>query len=234
MDEREQQALGAMRAITISREYGSGGGEIAARLARRLGWRLVDHQIVVRAARELSIHESAIRAHDEHVEDILSRLMQWPYPTPATEVRAYHETLRRIVLEEAQSGHAVIVGRGGQVLLGERRDVLHVRIVAPLDLRVSYVVRREGLDRASARTRVQEKDRARARYMQTQFQSEHMDPHLYDLVVNTAVFDLDSVVELVRLALMDKAARLKVPTELLGPAGDVSLYPVQPSDVDSQ
>src|ERR1700692_2060446 len=49
--QRLQQAVAKMRAITISREYGSGGGEVAARLAKRLGWRLVDHEVVVRVAR---------------------------------------------------------------------------------------------------------------------------------------------------------------------------------------
>jgi len=61
----------------------------------------------------------------------------------------------------------VIVGRGGQVLLADRRDVLHVRVVAPLEHRVVYVALREGLDMDTARARVQAKDRARGRYMQT-------------------------------------------------------------------
>ena len=61
-----QQAINAMRAVTISREYGSGGGEIAARLARRLGWQLVDHAIVVQAARELEIPETVVEARDEY------------------------------------------------------------------------------------------------------------------------------------------------------------------------
>ena len=46
------QAIAAMRAITISREYGSGGGEIAARLVQRLGWQLIDHAVIEQTARE--------------------------------------------------------------------------------------------------------------------------------------------------------------------------------------
>src|SRR5215208_1398801 len=64
-----------MRAITISREYGSGGGEVAGRLAARLGWRLVDHEVVVRVARELGVTEAAVAEHDEQVEGLAARLL---------------------------------------------------------------------------------------------------------------------------------------------------------------
>ncbi len=59
------QAIAAMRAITISREYGSGGGEIAARLARRLGWQLIDHAVIEQTARELEVYETEVEKHDE-------------------------------------------------------------------------------------------------------------------------------------------------------------------------
>src|SRR5881275_2720917 len=75
------QAIAAMRAITISREYGSGGGEIAARLARRLGWQLIDHAIIEQTARELEVHETEVEKHDEeYVEGTLSRILKriWP------------------------------------------------------------------------------------------------------------------------------------------------------------
>jgi cytidylate kinase len=253
MDE-VQQALSGMRAITISREYGSGGGEIAMRLARRLGWRLVDHEVIAQVARELEVHETAVEAHDEYVEGriagILNRLrlrapggltpsaVGSPVGTPlitATaspegETRAYQEALRHVVQAAANTGHVVIVGRGGQVILADRRDVLHVRVVAPLAQRVAYVARREGLDEAAARTRVQTKDRARTRYMQTQYHCQHDDPHLYDLVVNTGVLDLDSAVDLIALALARKASRLSVPVTELGPAAGLARYAGQPAD----
>ena len=229
MDEN-QKAIAAMHAVTISREYGSGGGEIAARLAQQLEWQLVDHQIVAEAARELETHESVVQAHDEHVAGVLSRLFGWPFPTTSQDTQAYHEKLHHLVESAANAGHVVIVGRGGQVLLANRRDVLHVRVVAPLEQRVAYVVHREGLDTDAARKRVQEKDRARARYAQTQFHSQSDDPHLYDLVINTAILDLDSVVDQICLALVNKAKRLNVPEEELGPAAGMLPYQGQPGD----
>src|SRR5436190_2679045 len=243
------QAIAAMSAITISREYGSGGGEIAARLAHRLGWQLIDHAIIEQTARELEVHETEVEKHDEeYVESarpgILERILEqmapsapmtggggvFIRPSSSAEVLAYQETMRNIITAAATTGHVVIVGRGGQVLLADKRDLLHVRVVAPLEQRVAYVVRREGLDTEAARKRVQAKDQARTRYMQTQYQSQHEDPHLYDLVINTAVLPLDSAVDQICLALEGKASRLNVPVQQLGPAADLGPYPARPAD----
>jgi cytidylate kinase len=244
-----------MQAITISREYGSGGGEIAARLARKLNWQLIDHGVIEQAARELGVYETEVARHDdEYVEGTLSRILNRirnltitplsastvgtltplgaPLVTSSSTVDrpAYQDMIHHVVRAAANTGHVVIVGRGGQFLLADRRDVLHIRIVAPLELRVLYVAQREGLDAAAARTRVQEKDRARDRNMQSQFHRKADDPHLYDLVINTAVLDLDRVVDLICQALEDKASRLGVPKEQLGPAAGLAAYPTKPAD----
>ena len=76
-------AINRMRAITISREYGSGGGEIAARLAKRLGWHLIDHAIVEGVASEMGTSTLEAEAHDEYTEGIVSRILnslQYLYP----------------------------------------------------------------------------------------------------------------------------------------------------------
>ena len=80
------QAITAMSAITISREYGSGGGEIAARLAHRLGWQLIDHAIIEQTALSLEVRESEVEKHDEdYIESdrpgILSRILEQLTPS---------------------------------------------------------------------------------------------------------------------------------------------------------
>jgi CMP/dCMP kinase len=243
------QAIAAMGAITISREYGSGGGEIAARLARRLGWQLIDHAIIEQTARELEVYETEVEKHDEeYIEStrsgILDRIIErltpsgsmtggggiLVRPSSSAEILPYQETMRDIITAAATTGHVVIVGRAGQVLLADKREVLHVRVVAPLEQRVAYVVRREGLDTEAARRRVQAKDQARTHFMQTQYRSQHEDPHLYDLVINTAVLPLDSAVDQICLALEGKASRLSVPVEQLGPAAGLAPYAAKPAD----
>jgi cytidylate kinase len=154
-----------MRAVTVSREYGSGGGEIAARLAQRLGWHLVDHEVVVEVARALGISEDEAEAHDEHVDTLVSRIISSlsivqssvlaPLPTRLTiDKPAYNEARRRVVEGAVSVGNAVIVGRGAQVLLADRRDVLHAPIIAPLEQRIAYAMSREGLSHVAARQRI--------------------------------------------------------------------------------
>src|SRR5579863_10200811 len=110
------QATAAMHAVTISREYGSGGGEIAARLARQLDWQLIDHAIIGQTARELEVHETEVEKHDyEYVEGtrpgILDRILEqfapsasmtggggiFIRPSSSTEALAYQGTMRDII-----------------------------------------------------------------------------------------------------------------------------------------
>jgi cytidylate kinase len=235
-------AIGRMRAVTISREYGSGGGEIAARLAQRLGWQLIDHDIVERVALEMGVSEEEAEARDEQAEGLLSRIlnsMQGIDPalmasaSPSvlqTDAIAYRHALTKVVEAAVAKGHVVIVGRASQVLLGQRRDVFHLRVVAPLEMRVAYVVNREGLDQAGARSRIQMKDRDRARYLQLEFHENPADARLYDLVINTAIIDLDGAVDIALLALRHKAERLSVPSGELGPVVGLPRYPGRPED----
>jgi cytidylate kinase len=236
------ESINRMRAITISREYGSGGGEIASRLAGHLSWHLIDHEIVERVASEMgtSIHEA--EARDERTEGILARafnslqLLEPAYmagiPPEAflSNEKTYLETVSRIVQAAAEQGHVVIVGRGSQVLLARQRDVLHVRIIAPFEKRVAYVMQREGIDQAAAESRIQIKDHDRMRHLETAYHRKPADAHLYDIVLNTSYLDLDSAVEIISLTLQQKAKQLSVKTGELGPAVGLSRYPDQPED----
>src|SRR3954462_2198038 len=76
VDSSDSSIISQMRAITISREYGSGGGEVARRLADRLGWHLVDHEVVVNVARALGVSELEAEAHDEHIDTRVSQILQ--------------------------------------------------------------------------------------------------------------------------------------------------------------
>jgi cytidylate kinase len=240
MDENPSP-IATMRAITISREYGSGGGEIAARLAKRLQWQLIDHEVVVRVAQKLHVSEEEAEEYDERVESLAARIfksLRLIHPTmpvvveiPLTmDSRAFYKARCQIIEGAAASGQAVIVGRGAQAHLARRRDVLHVRIVAPLEARIAYVMSREGLDREAAQARILRKDQERARYLERFYHQHPSDPHLYDLVLNTGILDLESAVEVIAIVLERKARRLSIPTQELGPGVGLPRYPAQPED----
>lgn len=240
MDE-DHSAYARMRAVTISREYGSGGGEIAARLAKRLAWQLIDHEVVVRVAELLRVSEEEVEEHDECVESLPSRIfkgLRLVHPTmPVTvdipftvDSRAFHEARSQIIEGAVASGQVVIVGRGAQAHLAQRNDVLHVRIIAPLEARIAYVMSREGLDQAAAQARILQKDQEHAHYLETFYHRRPSDPHLYDLVLSTGILDLESAVDVISIVLERKAKRLSIQAQELGPAGGLSRYPGQPED----
>jgi cytidylate kinase len=231
-----------MRAVTISREYGSGGGEIASRLARYLGWQLIDHEIVERVARELGTSVQEAEAYDEYAAGAFERVLNnMQYINPSLMAYAppgafyanetiYREAVNSVVKAAAARGHVVIVGRASQVLLAGQRDVLHVRIIAPLKKRMAYVMQREELDHTAAQSRIHKKDHERARYLELEHHRTSEDAHLYDIVLNTSHLDLDSAVEVIGLALQRKAKRLSAQTSELGPATGLSPYPIHPQD----
>jgi cytidylate kinase len=234
-------AVNRMRAITISREYGSGGGEIASRLATRLQWDLIDHGIVERTAHEMGMSQEEAEAHDEYTKSRVSQVLSsMQYLYPASMVLAppeafltdgeYRTVVNRIVRAVAARGQVVIVGRASQVILAEMRDILHVRIIAPFEKRVAYVMQREGLDRHKAESRIQMKDHDRARHLEVEYHQKPQDARLYDIVLNTSLLDLESVVDVICFTLQQKAKGLATKTGELGPAKGVSRYPDQPGD----
>ena len=239
--ERES-LVSQMSVVTISREYGSGGGEVAQRLAKRLNWHLVDHEVVAQLAHKLGVSEAEAATYDEHAAGFIARLitnmrsidpaMLINVPeTIVTDENVYHQALHQVVVAAAQERHVVIVGRGGQKVLQDRRDSLHIRIIAPLEQRITYVMQRENLKREEAQARIQLKDRDRQRYFNVQYHQQSDDPHLYDLVLNTGIIDLNSIVDIITTALERKATRLNVSEDELGPAACVQRYPGQPGDM---
>lgn len=191
----------------------------------------------------LGVSEEEAAAHDEQIEGLFSRILtsmqtiepvgyvNVAVPVPITvNAHDYRGALEKVVSSAATAGNVVIVGRGSQVILEQRRDVLHVRVVASLEQRIPYVMLREGVDQETARRRIQAKDRNRVRYLQSEYRRHPEDSHLYDLVVNTNIVDLDSTVDLICLGLERKARQLSKPVGELGPGTGLTRYPTQPGD----
>jgi CMP/dCMP kinase len=238
---KEFAPINQMRAVTISGEYGSGGSEIATRLAKRLGWQLIDHALVERVASEIGTSTQEAEVHDEHVQGMVSQTLNsllylYPASMASTPPEAflsdeeYRDAFNRVVRAAAARGHVVIVGRASQVILADLHDVLHVRVIAPFEKRVAYVMQREGVDRHTATSRIHTKDHERAAQMEREYHHHPDEAHLYDLVLNTSLLDLESAVDIICFTLQQKAKGLGTKTSELGPAIGVSQYPGQPED----
>jgi cytidylate kinase len=112
----------------------------------------------------------------------------------------YLELLTTIILDQAAQGRAMIVGRGGQMILRERPDVLHVQVMARFETRVYNIIKREGVKWREAAHRVRRADEQRAGYMRRFYNVDWLDSSLYDLVISTDKVSSETAVDLIATA----------------------------------
>ena len=181
-----------MAVITISRQLGSHGDEVAQIVAQRLGYRLVDRDLVNEAARRAGAPEMALE-----VVDILGLLDVHPSQKAQ---RAYQDAMRQVIEETAAQGNVVIVGRAGCALLAEHQDVLHVRLIAPLEWRTTRLVQTRSITLAAARAQLEASDQSRYNYLYRNHNVDWNDPQLYTLVLNMGKLTVNAATELICLA----------------------------------
>jgi cytidylate kinase len=190
--------------VTISREFGSGGGDIAARLAELLHWPLVERDLVRRVAERLGVSEQEVAERDEHVAGIAERvgiyladafpeMLLPPPPTPPVDHQAIRAVVEAVLREAAESPPVVVVGHGAQCIFAPRPGTLHVRVWAPLEERVRRVSGRLGLERNEARARIQREDGSRDEYLRRHYGIDPAAGIHYDVIVNTARLDVESI-----------------------------------------
>jgi cytidylate kinase len=185
------------RVVTVAREYGSGGAAIAARLAARLGYQLLDRALIERIAEVTRVDPDLVGKLDEHVDPWARRIGHalWYGGFEAVAVVDENDVVdsdrvaalsARIVEEAASAGGCVIVGRGGQCLLRGRGDVFHVFVYAPREERVRRLRARFGPG-ADIELALEETDRERSAYIRRHFGADWLDRRLYHLMVNAAL-----------------------------------------------
>lgn len=181
-----------MAVVAISRKVGSYGDEIAALVAKRLGYRLVDRQQVHRLAQDC---DDEFRRACAVFEAEQSRGGLWEhlfFGDPA------HAALfAALNLELAAQGDVVLVGRGAQIVLQGLPGVFKARIVAPKPLRVERIMALKGLSQEEAQEYVSRHDEQRRALIQSVFRVDLSDWSLYDLVINTAGVSQQAAAEVI-------------------------------------
>lgn len=166
-----------MPTITLSRQMGSLGSQVAQIIAEMLGYKLVWRDLINQAAQRAGVPEMALAVIDE-----LHLLGVAPAPQAS---RVYLAAVETIMHELADQGNTVIQGRAGQVILKNRPDTLHVRVIAPRNLRVERIAHKFGISIESALAQVEASDRNRATYLRRYYKTRWDDPALYHIVINT-------------------------------------------------
>ena len=184
------------RTLTVSGELGSGGVHIAKVIADRLGWRLLDEELIQAIARAAHVDTKDVAGYDERPESWLRRFHEEAVRGVATvgsqpvceadffDAREMAEMTQRIIEEAHKKGNCVIVGRGSQCLLHAKADVFHLFVYAPLKERIKRLktMLEPG---ANIDERIHIVEEQRSKFLRQQFGCGRMDPHLYDMMLRT-------------------------------------------------
>jgi cytidylate kinase len=191
------------RLITIEREYGCGGGAIAAELAHRLGWKLWDQLLTEEIARLANVDLSAVSRCEERMDSSFYRLAKtfWrgSYERSSSIGNQAFDSDRMVSLMEqvapriAQEGNAVVVGRGAPYFLREQPDAFHVFLYAPRAEKLRRLLADE-CTKSEAEDLVDSVDRERIAFVKHYFDADWPTRSLYHVMINTAVGN-ESVIE---------------------------------------
>ncbi len=198
--QREKKQLAVPRpVITVTGLHGAGGDELARRLANELELDYFDRELIHLVAESAHLGDQVVAALDWKKREALADWLAGFSSKGALTAAEYRYHLAHVVGALAQHGGAVILGRGGHLLLAGR--ALRVLAVAPLVDRVRAVSAEEGLSEREARRRIAAVDSDRRAFVLMHYQAEFADPTLFDLVLNTAALGLDGACSVVRTAL---------------------------------
>ena len=182
-----------MGVITISRGAMTGGEELAKLLATRLGYEAVDREVINECARKYNIIEQDLLNELERSPSLWQRL-----------TRARSRDLIYIkcsLIDAIKRDKVVYYGHAGSLLLAELRSVLRVRLEAPLKDRAAVVMKEQGLDRKKALEFIEKTDKQKRRWVKMLYDEDWHNPALYDLVFNTQIMSLETITDVVELAI---------------------------------
>lgn len=195
-----------IRVISIEREYGCGGANIARAIADRLGWQLWDQEITDEIARRLKCKAELVKQHEERCDSMFYRLIK-TFMRGSFEPRVNAENMEildaerlailfeKVVKDIAQRGNSVIVGRGAAWFLRDRSDAFHAFLYAPYEEKMRRCLA-GGQTEREAEDFLESVDRERAAFVRKYYGKVWPDRSLYNMMMNTQIGD-DAVVDTV-------------------------------------
>ncbi|HEV2521322.1 MAG TPA: cytidylate kinase-like family protein [Candidatus Acidoferrales bacterium] len=188
-----------IRIVTVEREYGCGGGEIAQRLAAQLGWKLWDQQLTEEIARLAQCPQAVVEQREERTDPLYYRLFKsFLRGSYEGSLNAHKLNLvdsenilkftERVVQHAASKGNCVIVGRGSQLFLRNNPDAFRVFLYAPREDKVRRLLSR-GKSEKDSNELVDTVDHERAGFIEKYFRVQWPDRAVYHVMINTTIGD---------------------------------------------
>jgi cytidylate kinase len=216
------------RIVTVEREYGAGGSLVAAELARRKGWELLDQQLTAEIAKMASVDSRVVARCEEKCDPLLHRLAKvfwrgsYERSLPIADDKIFDadnmvQLAHRVIEEKAKHGHCVIVGRGGPYILRHRHDAFRVFVFASREQKIRRLIGLK-MQANEAEEMVDTIDRERALFVRKYYNAEWPCRKLYHLMLNSDA-GIDFVTETI-LHTMDRIETARSPVTPHHSAGE--------------
>jgi cytidylate kinase len=201
-----------MSVITISRELGSEGDKIAEMLCESLGYCWVGKEMLMQIAEEAGVDVEAIQAMEDGFVKrarLVSGEMTSLYRKQASafekrgvlDDQTYAKVVRDTVLDYARQGNALIIGRGGQMILQDFPGILHVRLFADEAVRAQRIMARENTTEREALLLVQQSDEQKRQYIRHMFKNaDWRNSKYYHLIIDTGRIPPKAAAEIIKVA----------------------------------
>jgi len=203
----------ARRAVTLSRQTGSGAHSVAEKLAARLQalspkdgcpWTVFDRNLVEKVLEDHNLPQRLAQFMPEdrvtEIADTMDELFGL-HPPSWTLVHQTTDTILRL----AELGNVILIGRGATVITSKLDYVFHVRLVGSLERRIKHVQETDHLSKEAALDLIRKEDRGRKRYLKRYFNTDLNEPLLYHLVINTDLISYDEAARIIADAMLERA-----------------------------
>jgi len=197
-----------MTVITISRQFGAGGTTLGGSLAKRLGYRYVDDELIRQVADKAGVSLDQVRTFEKRGTSKLMRLLDWVVSPDfidrhtsnrrQLDEKRYVDEVKAVILKLYEKGDAVIIGRGGNYTLRGYPNTVHVFLVADMKHRINFLSKKYKLTKRQAETAIKRADMIRSRFLNCfSDQASHDDPNLYTMTLNMNYVSLEKAEDLI-------------------------------------
>ncbi len=201
------------RIVSIARQAGTAGEDVARAVSSRLQFRYIDYQVIQDAARDAGVSTETV-SEAEHTPSLMTRVLEALASSPSMPIAAwadpvplaasplftsadYRKFVEQVVLDLANQGNCVIIGHASQVILRERLDTVRVLVTGSREFRVRRIMAGMGVDEKSAVKTVERTDNERLEYYRRFYDAGWLTPCSYDLCINTDHLNPEQAAELI-------------------------------------
>jgi cytidylate kinase len=182
--------------ITISRQKGSGGSLAASKLAELTGFTLIGRDIIDQISLDIGTQKRLVETLDESVRSKFELWVEGMFQRRLVDTSDYLKSLVKIIGAVSHHGKTIIVGRGANFVLGQKRG-FHVRVVAESEFRINSLMTRLGISKIEAQEEITHSDERRRKFIKSDFGKDIDNPQEYDLMINSTFLSPDQVAKII-------------------------------------